>query len=115
MCYYNCQIPEILLPLMALIDYRGFRVVAISMLPVGKDTIIYGSHNAGKDVHAEDKTFNALMKVVSSLPPPLFWSGGLQPASYCWSWSHFNLGRKFFESEGTFSWYNKTSSTLWTC
>lgn len=30
------------LPLMALINYRGFRLVAISLLPINKSTIIYG-------------------------------------------------------------------------
>lgn len=45
---YNCHIDEITLPLMALIDYRGFRVVAMTLLPVkGADTLIYGSDNGG--------------------------------------------------------------------
>jgi hypothetical protein len=29
----------------ALIDYRGFRLVAISLLPISKETIIYGCAN----------------------------------------------------------------------
>jgi hypothetical protein len=29
---------------MCLIDYRGFRVVAMSLLPVNKETIIYGMY-----------------------------------------------------------------------
>lgn len=39
-------------PLMALIDYRGFRLIALSILPVGTDTIIYGSPNAGINIYA---------------------------------------------------------------
>jgi hypothetical protein len=31
--------------LVALIDYRGFRLVAISLLPISKETIIYGCAN----------------------------------------------------------------------
>ena len=56
MYYYNCHIPELNLPLMCLIDYRyiikffqtiihqirGYRLVAMSLLPVSKETIIYG-------------------------------------------------------------------------
>ena len=30
------------LPMTVLIDYRGFRLLAISLLPIQKDTIIYG-------------------------------------------------------------------------
>ena len=35
----SCNVSEIFFPLMALIDYRGFRIVATSLLPVGRDTI----------------------------------------------------------------------------
>ena len=30
-------------PLSAVLDYRGFRVSAIAQLPIGKDTLVYGS------------------------------------------------------------------------
>ena len=30
------------MPLMALVDYRGFRLVAMSVLPVNATTLIYG-------------------------------------------------------------------------
>lgn len=76
---YNCHIDEITLPLMALIDYRGFRVVAMTLLPVkGADTLIYGSDNGGNrwlpkvsdnwysglTVLAKDPKFNELMEEV---------------------------------------------------
>ena len=35
---------------MALVDFRGFRLVAMSLLPIGKHSIVYGSHNAGVEV-----------------------------------------------------------------
>eukprot|EP01125_Pyxidicula_operculata_P011063 TRINITY_DN3612_c0_g1_i6.p1 TRINITY_DN3612_c0_g1~~TRINITY_DN3612_c0_g1_i6.p1 ORF type:complete len:233 (+),score=33.32 TRINITY_DN3612_c0_g1_i6:38-700(+) len=38
--YQQAEVPELHLPLMALIDYRGFRVVAISMLPINKKLIL---------------------------------------------------------------------------
>jgi hypothetical protein len=39
--YYNCNVSELRVPLMALIDYRGFRLIASSLLPISKDTIWY--------------------------------------------------------------------------
>jgi len=43
---------DISLPLMTLVDYRGFRVIALSILPIRKNTtIVMGSNNAGMYVH----------------------------------------------------------------
>ena len=41
--YFNTGISDLNVPLMALVDYRGFRLIAMSILPVGEETIIYGS------------------------------------------------------------------------
>lgn len=30
-------------PLCCLIDYLGYRLIAMSLLPIGKDTLVYGS------------------------------------------------------------------------
>lgn len=43
-------------PLMSLIDYCGFRLVAVSTLPINVDTIVYGSADAGRSVHNKDET-----------------------------------------------------------
>jgi len=40
------------------IDFKGFRILATALLPIGPDTICYGSHDAGKTVHASDPNFN---------------------------------------------------------
>jgi hypothetical protein len=53
-------------PLMALIDYRGYRLVAICVLPIGRNTICYGSFDAGKTVHYEHAVCNAAMKEVGA-------------------------------------------------
>jgi len=37
--YFKCHIDDLNVPLMALVDYRGFRLIAMSILPVGEDTI----------------------------------------------------------------------------
>lgn len=44
---------DLRVPLMALIDYRGFRLVASSLLPIASHTIVYGSDNAGFNVYAQ--------------------------------------------------------------
>ena len=43
---------------MSVIDYKGFRVIAISLLPVGNQTLIYGSNNGGRNFYAEDADIN---------------------------------------------------------
>jgi hypothetical protein len=35
---------------MSILDYRGFRVIALSVLPINKETIMYGSNDAGRYV-----------------------------------------------------------------
>ena len=47
----NCDIHDLRLPLMALIDYRGFRIIAVSILPIDCDTLVYGSADAGKSIY----------------------------------------------------------------
>ena len=38
------------LPLMTTIDFRGFRMVAMSLLPITKQSLVYGSHDAGRTI-----------------------------------------------------------------
>ncbi|KAL6058241.1 Histidine kinase A [Balamuthia mandrillaris] len=40
-------------PLMTLIDYRGYRLAAMSVVPVSHETICYGSADGGVTVHAD--------------------------------------------------------------
>ena len=42
MCYFNLGLKDVFVPLMTLVDYRGFRLVAMSVLPVKKNSLIYG-------------------------------------------------------------------------
>eukprot|EP01116_Phalansterium_solitarium_P021277 TRINITY_DN6548_c0_g1_i1.p1 TRINITY_DN6548_c0_g1~~TRINITY_DN6548_c0_g1_i1.p1 ORF type:complete len:1106 (+),score=432.25 TRINITY_DN6548_c0_g1_i1:73-3390(+) len=42
-------------PMMILLDYRGFRLIAMSILPISKETIIYGSSDGGKTVHTDSQ------------------------------------------------------------
>merc|ERR1712137_1168416 len=49
-------------PLMAIIEYRGYRVVAESILPINSGTLCYGSSDGGRNVHDSDEELNKLMK-----------------------------------------------------
>ena len=51
--------------MIALVDYFGFRLIAISLLPIGKGTLIYGTGDAGKTIYASDEKFNAMMERTS--------------------------------------------------
>src|SRR3990167_5763300 len=53
----NCQVVGLHFPLLSLIDYRGFRLIAVSTLPVSNDTLFLGSSNAGKTVNNKDKMY----------------------------------------------------------
>lgn len=49
-------------PMMALIDYCGYRLVAVSTLPINANTIVYGSADAGKTVHNHDEKIANVMQ-----------------------------------------------------
>lgn len=49
-------------PMMALIDYCGYRLVAVSTLPINASTIVYGSADAGKTVHNRDEKIANVMQ-----------------------------------------------------
>lgn len=66
--FFDLDLPDVQIPLMAIIDYRGFRVTATSLLPIsGRDTLIYGSCDAGKTVQTTDPHFNDLMERAGTL------------------------------------------------
>jgi hypothetical protein len=48
-------------PLTALIDFRGWRVSAISLLPIGKNTLKYGSGDGGVTVKKDIPELNDIM------------------------------------------------------
>eukprot|EP01103_Thecamoeba_quadrilineata_P002468 TRINITY_DN12422_c0_g1_i1.p1 TRINITY_DN12422_c0_g1~~TRINITY_DN12422_c0_g1_i1.p1 ORF type:complete len:1100 (+),score=240.39 TRINITY_DN12422_c0_g1_i1:58-3357(+) len=67
-CYSDCDIEGIHYPLMGIIDYRGFRLLAISMLPVEKEkTIVLNSRDGGKTVHDKSPELQAMMKKSAEL------------------------------------------------
>eukprot|EP01130_Rhizamoeba_saxonica_P005569 TRINITY_DN2221_c0_g1_i2.p1 TRINITY_DN2221_c0_g1~~TRINITY_DN2221_c0_g1_i2.p1 ORF type:complete len:1736 (-),score=335.94 TRINITY_DN2221_c0_g1_i2:57-5264(-) len=55
-------------PLMALIDYRGFRLIAISWLsPLHKHSLVYGSDDGGATVYAEIPELNEQMEIAGKM------------------------------------------------
>jgi Clustered mitochondria/Translation initiation factor eIF3 subunit 135 len=63
--YWMQYLSELHLPLISLITYRGFTIVAITMLPVDKSTLRYGSGDGGATVHAVDERLNELMETAA--------------------------------------------------
>ena len=47
---------------MALVDYKGYRLIAVSKLPINKFSIVYGSNDGGYSVHNSDAKVNELMR-----------------------------------------------------
>jgi hypothetical protein len=43
---------------MILCDYRGYRLLAESLLPLGKDSLVYGSSDAGRYYLCIKRCFN---------------------------------------------------------
>eukprot|EP00727_Mastigamoeba_balamuthi_P008686 m51a1_g444 hypothetical protein (1769) ;mRNA; r:86393-107549 len=56
---FNCLttwVHGVYIPMMVLVDYRGYRLIAESVLPIeGKETLVYGSADAGKSFACKDE------------------------------------------------------------
>ena len=53
--YLSCDIPELCFPMIGLVDFLGFRLIAITLLPLGKNSMLYGTADAGKTIHDNPK------------------------------------------------------------
>lgn len=58
---YKSRIPGLYVPMMCLVDYLGYRLIAMSMLPVDTTTLCYGSCDGGMEVHDDIPEFNSKM------------------------------------------------------
>ena len=43
MAMMECRVSGLHFPLMVLVDHRGYRLIAMPLLPLGPDTLVYGS------------------------------------------------------------------------
>jgi hypothetical protein len=48
-----------------LVDFKGCRVVALPLLPISKDTLVYGSCDGGHTVHDKDDTVRKAMGIAA--------------------------------------------------
>lgn len=65
MAILDCRIQGLYVPLIALINYRGYSLVAQSWIPIDEHTIVYGTSDGGGSIHASNEQFNAKMKAVA--------------------------------------------------
>ena len=63
--YFNCGLRDLNIPLMMLIDYKGFRMTVSAYLPVGKDTIVYGSNDGGRTVWNKSSDMHTSMQTAA--------------------------------------------------
>jgi hypothetical protein len=47
------------------IDYRGFRLIAMSTLPINENTIVYGSSDAGVTIHTDNSKAIERMRAIA--------------------------------------------------
>eukprot|EP01127_Copromyxa_protea_P008596 TRINITY_DN1971_c0_g5_i1.p1 TRINITY_DN1971_c0_g5~~TRINITY_DN1971_c0_g5_i1.p1 ORF type:complete len:2199 (-),score=380.29 TRINITY_DN1971_c0_g5_i1:100-6696(-) len=55
--------PKLHYPLLVLIDWHGYRMIALSLIPIGHNTLKYGSSDSGLTVHSENEELNEQMKL----------------------------------------------------
>ena len=64
--YYNSNVSGLHYPLMSIIDYRGFRLLAMTILPIKpKTTLLYGSRDAGHTVNNKNPILARKMEQVA--------------------------------------------------
>jgi hypothetical protein len=64
MHYASLHLKELHFPMMVLIDYKGFRMIAQSVLPISKDTLRYGCSDGGETVLTLLDNLNEIMETV---------------------------------------------------
>jgi len=73
----DCRVDGLHFPFVVIIDYRGFRLIAESVLPVSPHTIVYGSSDGGKSVHCESSEMSkrlAKAAQILNLAPHEVWN-----------------------------------------
>ena len=81
MAYFNHGSPDISLPLMALVDYLGFRLIAMILLPISSASIIYGTRDGGHTVQDLSPLFNRRMAQAARKLNLTSHIGGINPTA----------------------------------
>jgi tetratricopeptide (TPR) repeat protein len=66
-CYLASNVEGIYTPLVCLVDYRGFRLVALSLLPIDRNSLIYGSDDAGSHIRTDTEAHALLLKCAKTM------------------------------------------------
>ena len=64
--YMSSNTPDLCYPLMALIDYKGFRLVASSLLPLTETSLVYGSQDAAVTVKRDNPALTQRIEEASA-------------------------------------------------
>eukprot|EP01111_Echinosteliopsis_oligospora_P013829 TRINITY_DN5061_c0_g1_i1.p1 TRINITY_DN5061_c0_g1~~TRINITY_DN5061_c0_g1_i1.p1 ORF type:complete len:804 (-),score=206.00 TRINITY_DN5061_c0_g1_i1:162-2573(-) len=54
-------------PMMCVLNYKGFTMIAMSVLPISSQTLVYGSSDAGETIHDDTQVNQKLTAVASEL------------------------------------------------
>ena len=65
--YFQSQVEGLCYPLVALLDYKGWRLVASSLLPISSSTIVYGSNDAGMTIFNSNESIAKLVLEASEM------------------------------------------------
>ncbi|PRP82853.1 hypothetical protein PROFUN_04716 [Planoprotostelium fungivorum] len=98
---FNCWVKPLHVPMAVLVDYRGFRLIAMSTCPITESTIVYGAHNAsGKcEVHMSDDSVKEKMErlgKILNLRKHIAGSEGLEICTPVDLEAHIGLDRKVY-------------------
>jgi hypothetical protein len=52
---------------MCLIDFKGHRLTAMSVLPISSETLVYGSSDGGRTIHTDDQFVNSTMQSIGEM------------------------------------------------
>ena len=63
MTFFSLDLLDLYFPMMALVRYRGFTLIAMTLLPVDRSTLVYGTHDGGVTVHNSEPKFSQVMKI----------------------------------------------------
>jgi Clustered mitochondria/Translation initiation factor eIF3 subunit 135 len=75
MAYSNCKMAGLCLPLMALVDFMGHRVIAMSWLPIDSSTIVYGTPDACRHVYKDAELDEIMAQCAELLNLRAHWVG----------------------------------------
>lgn len=71
----ECNIPGLRYPLLCIVDYMGFRLIAMSTLPIkGRSSLLYGSMDGGRTVATSPETLDLTKKLANKLNLKVRWS-----------------------------------------